>query len=246
MFTITSLTIQQFLRSRAIFVVAGIALLASAFALVSRIAPLDFDLRDYRQIFANVLYLSLFVGTLLPLAVLVLATAAIGDEIEDKTFQYIALKPVSRLRIVLEKLLAVFLVLIPIVWGGIAITWGILAFGYYSDMTDMLWPALLSSLVAIIGFGSIFMLISTVISRALLVGVFYVFVWETALSRVLPGLRSISISHYTQSLFVRLVDDRRVNITDPSATSTVIITIIGILVVSVALATWRVRTMSLD
>lgn len=246
MFTITSLTIQQFLRSRAIFVVAGISLLAAIFALVPRIAPIDFDLRDYREIFADTLYLNLFVSTLLPLAVLVLATAAIGDELEDKTFQYIALKPVGRSRIVIEKLLAVLIVLVPVLWGGIALTWGILSFGHVSDMTDLIWPALLSSLVAIFGFGSFFLLISTLVQRALLIGVFYVFVWETALSRVLPGLRSISISHYTSSLFVRLVDDRRITVTDPSATSTVIITIAVIVIVSVALATWRIRSMSLD
>lgn len=246
MLTITSLTIQQFLRSRAIFVVAGIALLAAIFAAVPRIAPIDFDLRDYREIFAKTLYLNLFVSTLLPLAVLVLATAAIGDEIEDKTFQYLALKPVGRSRIVIEKLLAVFIVLVPILWAGIALTWGILAFGHFGDMTDLLLPALSSSLVAIFGFGSVFLLISTLIQRALLIGVFYVFVWETALSRVLPGLRSISISHYTSSLFVRLVDDRRITVTDPSATSTVIITIAAIVAISVALATWRIRSMSID
>lgn len=246
MFTIASLTIRQFLRSRAIFVVAAIAMLPTLFALIVRVAPLDMEVRDYRELFAEVLYLGMFVGTLLPLAVLVLATAAIGDELEDKTFQYIALKPIGRSRIVMEKLLAVFAILIPVIWISIALTWGILSFGHMDQMTDLLWPALASSLVAIVGFGAIFLLVSTVINRALLVGVFYVFVWETALSRVLPGLRSISISHYTQSLFVRLVDDRRVTVIDPSASVTVIITIVGILVMSTALATWRIRTMSLE
>ncbi len=246
MFTITALTIRQFLRSRAIIVVIGISLLAALFAVVPRIAQLSLDLRDYREIFAETLYLGLYVGTLLPLAVLVIATGAIGDELEDKTFQFIALKPISRTRIVFEKLLAVLIVLVPILWGGIFLTWAILAFGHVDGMTDLLWPALLSSLVAIFGFGSLFLLISTLVQRALLIGVFYVFVWETALSRVLPGLRSISISHYTSSLFVRLVDDRRITVTDPSATTTVIITIGVIVVVSVALATWRLRSMSLD
>lgn len=246
MFTISSLTIRQFLRSRSIFVVTAITLLPTLFALIVRIAPLELDVRDYREIFAEVLYLGMFVSTLLPLAVLVLATAAIGDELEDKTFQYIALKPIGRGRIVIEKLLAVFAVLVPVIWISLALTWGILSFGHIDAMNDLLWPAMASSLVAVVGFGSLFLLVSTVINRALLVGVFYVFVWETALTRVLPGLRSISISHYTQSLFVRMVDDRRVTISDPSATSTVIITIVGVLVVSVALTTWRVRTMSIE
>jgi len=85
-----------------------------------------------------------------------------------------------------------------------------------------------------------------VMQRALLVGVFYVFVWETALSRFLPGIRSISIRHYTQSLFVRLVDDRRVDVPQLSAQSTVIVTTVAICVVCVILATWRLRSMSLE
>jgi ABC-2 type transport system permease protein len=246
MLTITSLTIRQFLRSRSIYVVIGISLLAAVFAIVPRLAVADENIRDLREAFADTLYLGMITGTLLPLAVLVLATSAIGDEIDDRTFQYLALKPLSRFRIVLEKLLAVFIVLTPITWAGIALTWGIISFGNIDAMSDLLWPALVSSLIAIVGFGSIFMLVSMVVNRALLIGVFYVFVWETSLSRILPGLRSISIRHFTQSQFARLVDDRRITVTGASSESTVIIATIAILVISVALATWRLRTMSLD
>jgi len=243
--TITVLTIRQFLRSKSIYVVLGISLLAAILAGIVQVAPGEESTRSLRSIFSG-LYTGLFAGTLLPLATLVLATAAIGDEIEDRTLQYLTLKPVSRYRIILEKLLAVVIVLIPLTWFGIAVTWLITAFGHIDDLRDLLWPALASSLVAIIGFGSLFMLLSLFIQRALLVGVFYVFVWESALSQFLPGIRSISIRHYTQSLFARLVDDRRVAVDGASAESTVVITTIGLLVICTALATWRLRRMSLE
>jgi ABC-2 type transport system permease protein len=244
--TITALTIRQFLRSKSIYVVIGISLLASVLAVIGQAAPGDETIRDLRDIFANTLYKDLITATLLPLATLVLSTAAFGDEIEDRSLQYLALKPISRFRIVLEKLLAIFVIMIPVTWFGIAVTWAITAFGNYDAMRDLLWPALLSSLVAIIGFGSLFLLASLFIQRALLVGVFYVFVWETALSRFLPGIRAISIRHFTQSLFVRMVDDRRVTVDQVSSESTVIITTIVIFVVCLALSTWRFRTMSLE
>ena len=100
-------------------------------------------------------------------------------------------------------------------------------------MRDLLWPALASSLVAIVGFGSLFMLSqhghqSRAAGRRVLC-----IRLGNSLSRILPGLRQSAFSHYTQSLFVRLVDDRRITITDPSETSTVIITTVGILVVCV-------------
>lgn len=244
--TITRLTIRQFLRSRSIYVVLGISLLASVLAIIVQATPGDMSLRDLRDIFANMLYQDLIAATLLPLATLVLATAALGDEIEDRTLQYLALKPIGRLRIVFEKLLAVIVVMVPIVWVGIIVTWAIVSFGNVDGLRDLLWPALASSLVAIVGFGSLFLLLSMIMQRALLVGVFYVFVWETALSRFLPGIRSISIRHFTQSLFVRLVDDRRVDVPQLSAQSTVIITTVAICVICIALSTWRLRAMSLE
>jgi len=244
--TITALTIRQFLRSRSIYVVLGICLLSALFGLIPKFAPDELTVRDLRRIFAEELYLDFFAATLLPLAVLVLATAALGDEIEDRTLQYLALKPVTRFRIALEKLLAVFVVATPIIWFGIAATWAIIAFGRYDELRDLLMPALLSSLVAIVGFGSLFMLASLFWQRALLIGVFYVFVWETSLSRFLTGIRLISIRHYTQSMFVRLVDDRRITIDQPSAQATVIIATVALSALCLALATWRLRSMSLE
>ena len=243
--TITVLTVRQFLRSRSIFVVLGISLLAAILAGIVQAVPDENSIRDLRSIFSG-LYLNLFSGTLLPLATLVLATAALGDEIEDRTLQYLTLKPVSRLQIVFEKLLAVVAVLIPLTWFGIVVTWAITAFGNVDELRDLLWPALASSLVAIIGFGSLFMLLSLFVQRALLIGVFYVFVWESTLSQFLPGIRAISIRHYTQSLFTRLLDDPRISVDGPSGESTVVITIVALLVICSALATWRLQRMSLE
>ena len=146
----------------------------------------------------------------------------------------------------LQKFLAILIVAVPIVWAGIALTWAIASFGHYDGMRDLLLPALLSSLVAILGFGSLFLFLSLVIQRALIAGVFYVFIWESALTRYLPGIRAISIRHYTQSLFVRLLDDRRFAVPQVSAQSTVIITTVAIVAVALLLATWRLRRMSLE
>lgn len=175
-----------------------------------------------------------------------LATTALGDKVEDRTLQYLALKPVSRFAIVLQKFIAIVTVCVPVVFAGVAIMWGVLSFGEVDGMRDLLWPALAASLVSIMGFGALFLLVSLVIQRVLILGVVYVFVWETALSRYLPGINAISIRHFSQSLFVRLVEDRRITLDNASAQSTVLITTAGIAVVCLALATWRLRAMSLE
>lgn len=244
--SITLLTLRQFLRSKSLLVVLGISLLPVLFALIPQLLPDDFSLREIREMLADVIYLPFVATTLLPLATLVLSTSALGDEIDDKTLHYLALKPISRFRIAFEKWMPIVIVTVPVVWIGLIATWLVLSWGNTREMQDMIWPMLGSSLVGILGFGSLFLLLSLFIQRALLFGVFYVFIWESTLSRFLPGIRSISISHYTQSMFVRLLDDRRITIDGPSSMTTIVITIAIVVVVSLLLTTWRLRTMAME
>lgn len=243
---ITRLTLRQFLRSRSLLVVVAIGFFPVIFAILPHFAGEELSLREVRRVLGNVIYLGLFAGTLLPLATLVLSTSALGDEIEDKTLPYLTLKPIARFQIVLAKFIAILIVTIPIILAGLAATWVVAAWGRFDAMRDMLAPMLAGAVVGVLGFGAIFMLVSLYIQRALLVGIFYVFIWETALSRYLPGIRTFSIRHYTQSTFVRLLDDRGIRIDSVAALSTIWITIAAIVVVCLVLATWRLRTMNLE
>jgi ABC-2 type transport system permease protein len=243
---ITSLTIRQFRRGKALMVVAGIYAFALIFAAFRFLPGSDDRLTSIRGVMADDIYLGVVTATLLPLATLILATSALGDEIEDKTLQYLTLKPISRTRIVIEKFIAVLLVSIPIAWVMMMLTYAVQCWGHFGETDDFIVPMLASSAVGILGFGSLFMLISMLIQRALLVGIFYVFVWESALSRFLPGIRSISVRHYSQSLFVRMLDDRRIEIDGPSATATVVATIVILVAFGIAMSTVRMRSMNLE
>lgn len=243
--TITVLTIRQFFRSRSLLVVAAICFFPVVFAVLPHILS-GYEPRFVRTLIAENIYLDLFSATLLPLATLVLATAAFGDELEDKTLHYLIMKPLGRSRIVIEKWLPVIAIITLIVCLSLAVTWTIAAWGQFDALGDILVPMLVASLIGVLGFGSLFLFLSLVMNRALLFGVFYVFIWETTLSRFLPGIRSISISHYTRSTFVRMLDDRRVTIDGPSSEQTILIAITLVVIVSLALATWRLRTMAID
>jgi len=123
----------------------------------------------------------------------------------------------------------------------------VLSWGRLDDTRDMLVPMFVSSLAGIAGFSALFLLISLFVPRALLVGVFYVFVWETTLSRFLSGIRTVSVRHYMQSIFVRMVDDPTVaTLPGVARLSTASITIAVVIVVSLLLAAWRLRRMSID
>lgn len=244
--TITQLTIRQFLKSRSLAVIAVICLIPLAIAIIPHLTPDQESLRSIRSVMANTIYLAMYVTLLVPISVLVLASAAFGDEIDDKTLYILALKPISRFRIMFEKLLAVFLVAIPVVWGSILLVWAVISWGNLDALQDMIWPMLAGTLVAICGFGSIFLALSLTIRRTLLVGMFYVTIWEGALSGFLPGIRSFSISHYSRSMFSNLLADDRIHVDNAADTTRVIITVAVIVAISLGLGTWQLKRMAID
>jgi ABC-2 type transport system permease protein len=240
---ITQLTIRQFLRAKSVLVVAALCAIPILFALILR-ANLDADLR--REVIGEAIFLGLFGSTLLPLAALVLSTAALGDELEDKTLPYLTLKPVSRIRIVLEKYVGTLVILVPLAWAALLAVWIVTSWGDLDATRDLMWPMLAASFAGIAAFAALFMLISLYIQRALLIGVFYVFVWEATLSQFLPGIRTISIRHYMQSMFVRMVDDDVIGLPGVSRLPTSIITLSIVTLIALVLAAFRLRRMNLE
>src|SRR3954463_14845882 len=113
-----SLTVRQFLGGKAVRVVIGLSCIPIVFALIYLI---DTSIERPRIVIGKVIFTEAMVPTVLPLAILVLATSAFGDEIEDRTLPYLTLKPIKRFRLVLEKLLGSVLVSGPIVIGGMTI-----------------------------------------------------------------------------------------------------------------------------
>jgi hypothetical protein len=69
---------------------------------------------------------------------------------------------------------------------------------------------------------------------------------ENILGRYLKGLRVVSIQHYVKSIYERLQDDPEAVSENAAALSTAIIVLVAATVVSLLLATWRLRRMSLD
>src|SRR5690606_22555727 len=135
------------------------------FALILQLALEDPTVADIREVIGDGVYLGIFSSTLLPLAARVLSTSAVGDEIEDKTLHYLALKPMSRLRIVVEKFVGTLLITVPIAWIAVLAVWLVVSWGNLDAASDLIVPMLVSSLAGVAGFGALFMLISLFIPR---------------------------------------------------------------------------------
>lgn len=236
------LTIRQFTAGKATRVVALFAATPVIFGLIY---ALNSEGMSGNQFLAST-YLQLLAPTVIPLATLILATGALGNEIADRTLTYLVLKPIARLRIVLEKFAGLTLVIGVTFIIGVAATWAIVA-GAGEDVGVRALIAMLAALVAgVIAYGAVFLLVSLIVPRALVAGIIYILLWESLLARFIPGIRILSIRHFTQSIFTGTLSDPSVTIADANRVSSSIIVIVVISVVSLLLATLRLRRMNLD
>jgi ABC-2 type transport system permease protein len=261
---ILTLTVRQFLGGRALWVVTAFSFIPCVFA---AIYLLNTSVNTPRGFLVNVIFLNLVAPTLLPIAVLILATGALGNEVEDRSLPYLVLKPITRLRIVVEKLAGILVVAVPAILAGLIVTWLMVKIGAGSpesggivfgrtdpadyEIVDVLWAMLGAATVGIVATAALFLLVSLIIPRALLVGIIYAFAWESLLGRFLPGINVVSIRHYTISVFIALLDHPESTVNadlrkEATSLNTALTTVAVLVVVSIALTTWRLRTMNLE
>ncbi len=163
--------------------------------------------------FVNTLLDGLLIGAAMPIICLVLATALFGNEVEDKTLNYLVLKPISRYKIVLAKLLATLIIGCPlVVISGFAAT--LIADGGMGTKLVVLDSPLraaaatgIALLLGSVAYSAAFTWAGLVSTRALPYALVYVVLWEGLVSSFLGGVRYLSVRGYTLGL-VHGLDER--------------------------------------
>ncbi len=140
------------------------------------------------------LYGVLVVGLLLPLCSLIFGTAALGSEIEDGTAVYLLSKPIPRREILLSKLLVAWLataaiVVTTTVVAGVVALWG-------APHEGIVLGFAVGVAVGALVYTALFVMMSLVTGRALIIGLSYVFIWESLMTTLLQGTRVLSVREY--------------------------------------------------
>ena len=236
------LTVRQFRAGKTIRVAAFFAAISVILGAIYQLGPQE----EGGQAFLAGVYLNLLAPTVVPLATLILATSAFGSEIGDYTLPYLVLKPISRARIVLEKYVAVVAVVGLFFLIGLALTWGTVVAGDGEGDWSLLAALVGAALGGVFAYGALFLLVSLLTQRALVLGIIYVLLWESLLARFIPGIQVLSVRHFTDSIFAEATD--QVALLPASAThlDTSALVLAGLVVVALALATLRLRTMNVD
>ena len=153
--------------------------------------------------FINILLDGMLIAAIMPIVTMVMATAAFGNELEDRTLGYLVLKPISRLRIVVPKLLASVVVAGPLLMasGIIATLLGASGMGAALLVLDGSVQAVVGVGVAVfagvVAYAAIFTWAGLVTTRALAFALIYVFLWEGLISTYLGGVRYFSVRAYS-------------------------------------------------
>lgn len=190
---VVRLTLREILGQRRTLFMLVLAAVPIVIAMAFRIAnPADEDPREFASVG---LLASFIVHLVLPLVALVFGTAALGQEVEDGTAVYLLAKPQPRWKIVIAKLTAAWLATAGVVVTSVVITGSIVLLG---ETQDFIVPAFAIAVVfGALAYSALFVCLSVVFTRALVIGLVYVFVWEAIFSQFAPGTQFLSIREYT-------------------------------------------------
>jgi ABC-2 type transport system permease protein len=138
------------------------------------------------------------IRVVLPLVALVFGTAALGSELEDGTGVHILTKPIRRSTIVLAKILVAgtltaAMVVPSTIVAGLLLGRPGAAFG---DTLAIAAGVLVGSYLYV----AIFVALSVVTSRGLLIGLGYALIWEGVLAGLLPGSQVFSVREYVRGI----------------------------------------------
>lgn len=167
-----------------------------------------------------------------PLVVLVISTATLGTLVEEKTLVYFWMRPIGRWQITAAAMLAGLVVLLPL----ILLPLGILA-AVVGDGNDVS-AIIVSSLVGIAGYLSLFTFLGLVTQRALAWGLGYILVWEGFIAGLSRSAGWLALRTYTTSALSRIADSAG-PISNPASGSTIAIVTVAVLVAGALLTTWR-------
>ena len=137
-------------------------------------------------------------GVVLPVLALVVGTGVLGQEIDDGTVVHILTKPLPRREIILAKLAVAVAVT--------AVTVGVpmLFVGALAGSVRLGFALAVACALGALAYCALFLALSLVTRRPVLIGLLYVLIWEGVLGNLLNGTRILSIEQYVVAVADRI------------------------------------------
>lgn len=143
-----------------------------------------------------------FVKFSVPVLGVFYGTSLVADELEDKTITYLFTRPIAREAVLIGKYLAYLACTIFVVLPSIVLVWilvipmgGSLGGNFLDLVKDL---GIVAAGLAV--YGALFAFIGAYFKRPLLIGLAFVFGWETAVVAFPGSFKLFSVAHWVQGL----------------------------------------------
>jgi ABC-2 type transport system permease protein len=150
------------------------------------------------------LFRNLTMPVLLPVVSFAFSTAALGNELRRGTITNLLLKPIRRWAILGGEYLAAVVATLVVLLPAELVAQFVAARGLGSG--TLLAATLAATAVGVLAYSAIGVLLSLLLSRALLVGLVYALLWEGAVVGVAPSASSLSVRGYVEGTFAAVLD----------------------------------------
>ncbi|HJW22307.1 MAG TPA: ABC transporter permease [Candidatus Limnocylindrales bacterium] len=183
----------------------------------------------------------LVVRLVLPIVALVFGTAALGSELDDGTAIHLLTKPIRRSTIVLAKLLVAGSLAAAMLVPSTVLA-GLLLARPGGDALATSVAVAVGVLVGSYLYVAIFLALSIVTTRGLIVGLGYALIWEGLLAGLLPGSQIFSVREYVRGIAQAISPSTIQSIVGTGAVVYAAVALVVVAVVaSVRLAAYEVR-----
>ena len=146
----------------------------------------------------------LYLHFLVPIVSLFLGTGIIADEVEDKTLQYLIIRPVPRFMIVFVKFMANIFIGSIVVILSLLLSYALAVMGSKEPLTVGFSFLIYSSGTLILGlavYSALFSFFGGVLRYPMILGLLFVFGWEKVITYVPGNAQYLTIMNYLQTLY---------------------------------------------
>lgn len=208
-FAIVRTTLRQLLGGRRLIV---LGLLGAIPALIVWLSTSNRSPASVFEIYHEGAIATLFL-IVMPIVSIVLGSAALGDERRDGTLAFLVVRPMARSSITTAKLIAAWLAaaIVSMMSGALA---SVAASMRSSDWSTLV-PTLVGLAISAGCYAAVFMAIGHLTSRAVLLGLVYLFVWETGISFAAPSLANVSLFRIGLSAYAGMLRESTRLLSEP-------------------------------
>lgn len=139
--------------------------------------------------------INLLVYRTLPLASAIYTTMVVSQEVEQKTIVYLLTRSTPRTQLLLGRWLATVAAVVTVAALGMG-----LCIAGAGGVTIPIWRDILAIMLGAVAYGSLFLMVTMVFNRALMICVLFAFGWESTVPNLATGIQQLSILSHMQAI----------------------------------------------